>query len=330
MESMPCSEFQYIPSHYQDLLLPESFIHVKFNLWPRHIRGESTILAVKKDMIISEVLLLLRQKFKLESDLKVCVFKDCLQMEDDDTLQTENADYYCVFASCKLVSNISCLAGESKRDLRASSNKDVIVASLVGNQMKEVHINLSLPLKFLDIQLRQIFRLKPWSFLALYLPGEQRNIFHVGRMIYTSYEEEFAKVLISNGKRNFPKPDKGIETLSIKEMYKECSVFKKSLRSLGFRPGTFVEVFEITGPSIPVMYSGAVTQAEVIDVNPDWSLQTFLYYAKVNTPQASKIESIDYVRDCNEGKVADVLYMMKNLWNGPKEGGRLEYLRLRS
>ena len=206
----------------------------------------------------------------------------------------------------------------------------VIVASLVGNQMKEVHINLSLPLKFLDIQLRQIFRLKPWSFLALYLPGEQRNIFHVGRMIYTSYEEEFAKVLISNGKRNFPKPDKGIETLSIKEMYKECSVFKKSLRSLGFRPGTFVEVFEITGPSIPVMYSGAVTQAEVIDVNPDWSLQTFLYYAKVNTPQASKIESIDYVRDCNEGKVADVLYMMKNLWNGPKEGGRLEYLRLRS
>ena len=127
MESMPCSEFQYIPSHYQDLLLPESFIHVKFNLWPRHIRGESTILAVKKDMIISEVLLLLKQKIKLESDLKVCVFKGCLQMEDDGTLQTENASYDCVFASCKLVSNISCLAGESKRDLRASSNKDVSI-----------------------------------------------------------------------------------------------------------------------------------------------------------------------------------------------------------
>lgn len=195
--------------------------------------------------------------------------------------------------------------------------------------MKEVHINLSLPLRFLDIQLRQIFRLKPWSFLALYLPGDERNIFYAGRAIYTSYEEEFAKFLISNGKRNFPKPDKGIETLPIKELYKECWVFKKSLRSLGFRPDTFVEIFEITGPSIPVMYSGAATKAQVIDVNPDWSLQTFLYYVRVNTPQASKIESIDYFKDCNEGKVADILNMMKNLWNRPDEGGRLEYLKLR-
>ena len=196
--------------------------------------------------------------------------------------------------------------------------------------MKELHINLSLPLKFLDIQLRQIFRLKPWTFLALYLPGEDRNIFHAGRTIYTSYEEEFAKFLISNGKRNFPRPDKGIETLGVKEMYKECSVFKKSLRDLGFYPGAFVEVFEITGPSVPVMYSGAVTKAQVIDVNPEWPLQTFLYFVKVNTPQAAKIESIDYVKDCKEGTVTDILKMMRNLWNRPNEGGRLEYLRLRS
>ena len=152
----------------------------------------------------------------------------------------------------------------------------------------------------------------------------------MGKVIYTSYEEDFAKFLVSNGKRNFPKPDKGFETLSIKEMYKECSTFKKSLRSLGFQPGTFVEVFEITGPSIPVMYSGAATNAQVLDVNPDWSLQTFLHYVRVNTPQASKIKSIDYVKNCNEGKVTDVLNMMKNLWNRPGDGGRLEYLRLRS
>ena len=206
----------------------------------------------------------------------------------------------------------------------------VIVASLVGKEMKEVHINLSLPLKFLDRRLRQIFRLKPWSFLSLYLPDEDRNIFNTGRTIYTSYEEEFAKFLISNGKRNFPKPDKGIETLGVKDMYEECSIYKKTLRSLGFHPGTFLEVFEITGPSIPIMYSGAVTKAQVIDVNPNWSLLTFLHYAKVNTPQASKIESIDYVRDCNEGKVIDILNMMRNLWNRPDDGGRLEYLRLRS
>ena len=206
----------------------------------------------------------------------------------------------------------------------------VIIASLVGSQIKEVCINLSLPLKFLDKQLRQTFRLKPWSFLVMFLPRDNLRIFYAGRVIHTSFEEEYAKFLISNGKRNFPKPDKGIETLPINGMYKECSVFKKSLRCLGFHAGALVEVFEITGPSIPVMYSGAVTKAQVIDVNPDWSLQTFIYYVKVNTPQASSIESIDYVNDCSRGKVSDVLDMMKNLWNRPDDGSRLEYLRLRS
>ena len=196
--------------------------------------------------------------------------------------------------------------------------------------MKELQINLSLPLRYLDIQLRQMFRLKPWSFLVLYLPSEARTIFQAGRMIYSSYEEEFAKFLVSNGKRNFPKPDRGMETLGVKDMYKKCSAFKKSLRNHGFRPGILVEVFEVTGPSVPVMYSGAVTKAQVLDVNPDWSLQTFLYYVKVNTPQASKIESIDYVRDYKNGKMTDILNMMKNLWNRPDQGGRLEYVRLRS
>lgn len=333
MESLPRNELQYLPSPYQELVQPESFVETKFQLWPRYIRAESTTLMMKKGMIVGEILLLLRQKLQLGRDLEVRLFKSCLSLENDDVIQEENGDYGCVFVQSKMPTHILDAAriGKSRNVIRkAQSNKDVIVASLVGKEMKEVVINLSLPLKFLDIQLRQIFRLKPWSFLALHLPGEDRNIFHTGRAIYTSYGEEFAKFLVSNGKRNFPRADKGIETLGVKEMYKECSVFKKSLRSLGFHPGALVEVFEITGPSIPVMYSGAVTKAQVIDVNPDWPLQTFLYYVKVNTPQAAKIESIDYIKDCNEGTVSDILRMMRNLWNRPNEGGRLEYLRLRS
>ena len=204
------------------------------------------------------------------------------------------------------------------------------MVSVVGKEVKELHINLSLPLRYLDVQLRQVFRLKPWSFLAMYLPEEDQNIFATGRLIYTSFEEEFVKHLVSNGKRNFPKPDKGLLTLGIKELYRECSNFKKPLYSLGFHPGTLVEVFEITGPSIPVMYSGAVTKAQVIDVNPDWSLPTFLYYMEVNTPQASKIQTIDYFTDCSNGKVRDVMQMMQNLWSRPNDCSRLEYLRIRS
>ena len=130
MTSMPRSELQYLPNHYQEQFRPESFIQVKFNLWPRHIRGESTILGVKKDMIISEVLLLLRQKLKLGSDLKVNVLKNCIHLEDDDILQTENEDYDCVFSSCKPLTNISCLAGNPKRDLPTATMKDVSICIL--------------------------------------------------------------------------------------------------------------------------------------------------------------------------------------------------------
>lgn len=320
MAKMNPSELRYLPNNYREQFCPKSFTEVLFHLWPRNIRGDSIVLAVKKGMIISEVLFLLEGKLKLEREFEFQLFKNCVPLEDDDFLQTDLGSYDCVFSSCKPLVNVT----------PSTSAKDIIVASLVGVKMAEIQINLSLPLKFLDLKLRQVFRLKPWSFLALYLPSEQRNIFYVGRVIYTSYEEEYAKFLISNGKRNFPKPDKCIETLPVKEMYQECSLFKKTLRCLGFAPGTLVEVFEITGPTIPVMYSGAVTKAQVIDVNPDWSLQTFFYYVKVNTSQASKIESVDYVRDCQGGKLADILHMMKNLWNRPSEGGRLEYLRLRS
>lgn len=92
----------------------------------------------------------------------------------------------------------------------------------------------------------------------MYFLGEEWNIFFVGRMIYILYEEEFVKFLILNGKWNFLKLDKGIEMLLIKDMYKECLVFKKLFCFLGFNFGIFVEVFEIIGLIILVMYFGVV------------------------------------------------------------------------
>ena len=128
MESMPWSEIQYLPIHYQEHVLPESFIQVTFNLWPKHIRGESTLLPVKTDMIISEVLLLLRQKLTLENELTARLFQNNLPLEDDDVFQTDIGDYDCVFsASCKLPISISRVAEESKRDWRTASDKDVSI-----------------------------------------------------------------------------------------------------------------------------------------------------------------------------------------------------------
>lgn len=128
IESMPRNDLQYLPTPYQELFLPDNFIETKFKLWPRHLRGESTTLMVKNDMIISEILLLLKQKLRLGSDLEVRVFKRCLYLQEDDAFQEENGGYDCVFASSKLPTNIPSAAriGKPQGALRTTqSNKDV-------------------------------------------------------------------------------------------------------------------------------------------------------------------------------------------------------------
>lgn len=77
-------------------------------------------------------------------------------------------------------------------------------------------------------------------------------------MIYLSYEEEFVKFFVFNGKRNFLKLDWGMEILRVKDMYKECLVFKKLFCNYGFCFGILVEVFEVIGLSVLVMYFGVV------------------------------------------------------------------------
>ena len=130
MESMPWNELQYLPSPYQELAQPESFVQTKFKLWPRYIRGESTTLMIKKGMIVSEILLLLRQKLELGSDLEVCLFKSCLPLEEHDVIQEGNGDYGCVFVPSKIPTNISDAAqlGKSRDVIRTTqSNKDVSI-----------------------------------------------------------------------------------------------------------------------------------------------------------------------------------------------------------
>ena len=130
MESMPRNELKYLPSPYQELVQPESFVQAKFKLWPRYIRGESTTVMAKKSMIVSEILLLLRQKLQLGSDSEVCLFKSCLPLEEDDVIQEENGDYGCVFVPSKMPKNIPGVAriGKSRDVTRtAQSNKDVSI-----------------------------------------------------------------------------------------------------------------------------------------------------------------------------------------------------------
>ena len=131
MESMPRNELQYLPSPYRELFVPDSFIQAKFNLWPRNVKGENTTIMVKKEMIISEILLLLKHKLKLARDLEVRLFKSSLPLEDDDVFLEENGDYDCVIGSSKFPTDISSVARFERHHgvIRTGSKKDVSTAT---------------------------------------------------------------------------------------------------------------------------------------------------------------------------------------------------------
>jgi hypothetical protein len=107
----------------------------------------------------------------------------------------------------------------------------------------------------------------------------------------------------------------------------------KSLKSHEFYSGCFVEVLEVTGPTIPVMLFGDMIEPCAVDVNPTWSLEQFLYYLRISCGRGEKFTNIDYVRFIDDKNVKDILDMMGSLWwkvkQTPIVTNRLEYLKVR-
>lgn len=101
--------------------------------------------------------------------------------------------------------------------------------------------------------------------------------------------------LLSSNERRFPQTaDKC--GLSIEELYKSMPMYQMSLEQCGIHPYSMIQVFEVTGPSIPITVrvisdytnKDATTQhgtqalrtrlANIMDINPDWPINTFLQY----------------------------------------------------
>lgn len=103
--------------------------------------------------------------------------------------------------------------------------------------------------------------------------------------------------LLSSNERRFPRND-GRCGLSIEELYKSMPMYTMSIEQCGIHPYSVIQVFEVTGPSIPITVrvvsdyctddtapqrgtSGLQLRtrlANIMDINPNWSISTFLQY----------------------------------------------------
>ena len=102
--------------------------------------------------------------------------------------------------------------------------------------------------------------------------------------------------LLSSNKRQFPRSvDKS--GLSIEELYKSMPLYSMSIEQCGIHPYSIIQVFEVTGPSIPITvrslsdytnkendqqqqgkHAPRTRLANIMDINPDWSITTFHQY----------------------------------------------------
>ncbi len=152
--------------------------------------------------------------------------------------------------------------------------------------------------------------------------------------------------LLSSDERQFPQNGTRVGGgLSVEELHRSMPMYQMSIEQCNIHPHSLIQIFEVTGPSIPITVQvlfdhddGKDFQlhshdarvavrtrlANVMDINPDWSINTFLQYidAVVSLSSSSrqkklwlKENSVDSDKDdLSSLKLGELLDTWKPLW----------------
>jgi len=147
-----------------------------------------------------------------------------------------------------------------------------------------------------------------------------------------------ATKLLSNECRNFPM-HKNIHSLSIDEVY-EMPMYSYDLERYGIFSHSVVQVFEVTGPTVPIAFCGSTAQQRsadqtstpshiksrsinLMDINPAWPIPTLTQYVeaiicprqavsqkKITLGSNTLIDTVDVMKL----KVSEILDVWKPVW----------------
>ena len=143
-----------------------------------------------------------------------------------------------------------------------------------------------------------------------------------------------ATKLLSNSSRNFPM-HQNIHGLSIEEVY-QMPMYSYNLERYGIYGHSVVQVFEVTGPTVPIAFCGSTAGAQnttathhkirsinLMDINPAWPIPTLTQYVeaiicprqavtqkKITLGENSLVDSVDVMKL----KVSEILDIWKPIW----------------
>lgn len=128
-----------------------------------------------------------------------------------------------------------------------------------------------------------------------------------------AFNPQIAKVveILSSSARHFPCNGETFG-LTVEELYESMPMYQLSLEQCGIHPYAIIQVFEVTGPSIPITFRVLADQSKatplspktpntprtrltnIMDVNPAWSIHTFLQYVDAIISPASGVRQREY------------------------------------
>lgn len=279
-------------------------IHGSYNSGMDEVESDSTLVVslvgydvqniqASTEMRLKDFDMLLRRKFKLQKDSFLVILA-----EDDSAPQyTSCNNWKCIYPFSLPDSSFSAGFRRSIRRMSSRRRRSSNASSHGGRQLPRDHDSVLAP------------------------------------------QAEKVVEMLSTSSRHFPCNSDQFG-LSMEELYQSMPMYQMSLEQYGVHQYAIIQAFEVTGPSIPITFrvlsdhshnpSDLARQgvprtrlANIMDINPNWSIHTFLQYVDAIISPASvvrkkrlllKDHSIDDSEDLSTLTLGELLDYWKPTW----------------
>ena len=218
-------------------------------------------------------------KLSLISPKQLKLFHSCCHLTSEKTVDTDKLKLDCVI---ELSQEVACTVH--------TSPVVPLVIMFAGRKAFQLNMHVSAQLQELDKKLRELCKITENSFL--YIPSVMPTS---DLKMCLNLNVPGSKNLLHPNSRAFPLIGQKYNILT-EELYSKLPVYKWSIKDLGITEQLGIIVFEITGPTIPLIFKQCFTLcdanpnetyastnkgASAVSVNYQWNLEILFLY--INT-----------------------------------------------
>ena len=282
MGEINSSNLPYKYSHLNPRMAKYQDVFIR--IWSRQLCQDCSMLRmkVKPRILIQELQWMVCNRLSLASN------PSCIEFYQADSLET-------ISPHSRLQPNQSvlhCIVNPSQ----VTSEEDIagksfpLVVSVIGHGINQVKVYSAMTLDQFQREVRSKFLLQPHSFI--YFPAISQSL--QGRFMSKSTVRMSAIIdgstvaLIDCKKAKLPIVN-GVPSALVN--YEQVPLYQMSIADLGLLKSAPVMVFEVTGPTIPLVYKTTQDQSNkdfavvsehshAISVNPSWTVSTLLKYVE--------------------------------------------------